>query len=200
MTRKSPANLLLIDNFDSFTYNLYDYLLQLGARCEVRRNNVLTVAEIEALRPDGIVLSPGPQTPEQAGCLMEVIDRFHREVPLLGICLGHQGIGQYFGARLGKADLPMHGKTSRLVHREHPLFAGLPTSFSVMRYHSLVLHELGSTELEPIAESEQGEIMAIAHRRFPAWGVQFHPESILTEHGHALLRNWLAFLGTADNC
>ena len=200
MTRKSPANLLLIDNFDSFTYNLYDYLLQLGARCEVRRNNVLTVAEIEALRPDGIVLSPGPQTPEQAGCLMEVIDRSHREVPLLGICLGHQGIGQYFGARLGKADLPMHGKTSRLVHREHPLFAGLPTSFSVMRYHSLVLHELGSTELEPIAESEQGEIMAIAHRRFPAWGVQFHPESILTEHGHALLRNWLAFLGTADNC
>ncbi|MCB0676448.1 MAG: aminodeoxychorismate/anthranilate synthase component II [Saprospiraceae bacterium] len=200
MTRKSPANLLLIDNFDSFTYNLYDYLLQLGARCEVRRNNVLTVAEIEALRPDGIVLSPGPQTPEQAGCLMEVIDRFHREVPLLGICLGHQGIGQYFGARLSKADLPMHGKTSRLVHREHPLFAGLPTSFSVMRYHSLVLHELGSTELEPIAESEQGEIMAIAHRRFPAWGVQFHPESILTEHGHALLRNWLAFLGTADNC
>lgn len=200
MTRKSPANLLLIDNFDSFTYNLYDYLLQLGARCEVRRNNVLTVAEIEALRPDGIVLSPGPQTPEQAGCLMEVIDRFHREVPLLGICLGHQGIGQYFGARLSKADLPMHGKTSRLVHQEHPLFAGLPTSFSVMRYHSLVLHELGSTELEPIAESEQGEIMAIAHRRFPAWGVQFHPESILTEHGHALLRNWLAFLGTADNC
>ena len=200
MTRKSPANLLLIDNFDSFTYNLYDYLLQLGARCEVRRNNVLTVAEIEALRPDGIVLSPGPQTPEQAGCLMEVIDRFHREVPLLGICLGHQGIGQYFGARLSKADLPMHGKTSRLVHREHPLFAGLPTSFSVMRYLSLVLHELGSTELEPIAESEQGEIMAIAHRRFPAWGVQFHPESILTEHGHALLRNWLAFLGTADNC
>ena len=200
MTRKSPANLLLIDNFDSFTYNLYDYLLQLGARCEVRRNNVLTVAEIEALRPDGIVLSPGPQTPEQAGCLMEVIDRFHREVPLLGICLGHQGIGQYFGARLSKADLPMHGKTSRLVHREHPLFSCLSTSFSVMRYHSLVLHELGSTELEPIAESEQGEIMAIAHRRFPAWGVQFHPESILTEHGHALLRNWLAFLGTADNC
>lgn len=194
MTKKSPPNLLLIDNFDSFTYNLYDYLLQLGARCEVRRNDALTPDELETLAPDGIVLSPGPQTPDRAGCLLEVIRRFHDRIPLLGICLGHQGIGQFFGARLEKAVTPMHGKTSRLVHRGHPLFAGLPSNFSVMRYHSLLLLDLEKTGLECIAESETGEVMAIAHRDFPAWGVQFHPESILTEHGLAMLRNWLTTL------
>ncbi len=195
----SPPRVLLIDNYDSFTYNLYDYLLQLGATCTVVRNDEWTLAAFLTFPCDAIVLSPGPQSPQEAGLLLPLIELFHRRQPSLGICLGHQGLGQFLGARLRRADLPMHGKTSRIRHRGHPLFAGLPEEFSVMRYHSLLIDQLEGSGLESIAETEAGEIMAMAHREWPLVGVQFHPESILTEYGLDLLRNWLATVPRPQN-
>ena len=189
MTRMK--RILLIDNYDSFTYNLYDYFLQLNVHCDVIRNDEPFLQHHPLYNYDGIVLSPGPKSPKDAGQLMNLIKQYHQEIPLLGICLGHQGIGEFFGAKLRKANSPMHGKTSEIVHRHRSIFNGLPENFKVMRYHSLILENLDECPLEIIAQTEDAEIMAIKHQTLPICGVQFHPESILTEHGLALLENWL---------
>ena len=188
MTRPT---VLIIDNYDSFTYNLYDYFLQLGADCRVVRNNEITLSDFHRLSFDGLVLSPGPQRPANAGHLMALIDYYHDKKPILGICLGHQGIGEYFGGELVRTSKPVHGKTSVIHHCGHPLFANTPARFSVMRYHSLALTSVDNTTLDVLAATEDGTVMAIGHRYFPVYGVQFHPESILTEFGHSLLDNWL---------
>ncbi len=188
---KQKVRLLIIDNYDSFTYNLYDYFLQLNTVCEVLRNDERSLEEFKALEFDALVLSPGPKQPKDAGVLMELIDYFHDKKPILGICLGHQGIGEYFGATLKKAKLPVHGKTSTLFHQKHLLFESLPGQFEVMRYHSLILEKIKNTPLGIIAQTADGEVMAIQHDTLPILGVQFHPESILTEHGLQLLKNWL---------
>ena len=185
---------MVIDNYDSFTYILVDYLRQLGADCRVYRNDEITLAEATTFSCAGIVLSPGPKAPEDAGILMDLIAARHATTPLLGICLGHQAIGEYFGAPLRRAHEPRHGKTSTIEVTDHPLWAGLPRRFNVMRYHSLLLDNLENTDLLPLAYSDAGELMALAHRTYPCWGVQFHPESILTEHGLAMLDNWLKTL------
>ncbi len=187
----SQPRILLIDNYDSFTYNLYDYFLQLGTTCTVVRNDEWALSAFLTFPFDALVLSPGPKKPIDAGLLMPLIEVFHRKVPILGICLGHQGIGEFFGATLKKAGLPMHGKTSTLRHFHHPLFANMPAQFEVMRYHSLILEDLEKTNLEILAQTPEGEIMALAHKELPITGVQFHPESILTEHGLQLLSNWI---------
>ena len=185
---------MVIDNYDSFTYILVDYLRQLGASCHVYRNDEINLAAAAAFPCHGVVLSPGPRAPRDAGILMDLIAARHTTTPLLGICLGHQAIGEYFGAPLRRADEPRHGKTSTIRVSEHPLWQHLPRRFRVMRYHSLLLDNLEGTELVPLAHSEEGELMALAHRTYPCWGVQFHPESILTEHGLAMLDNWLKTL------
>jgi anthranilate synthase/aminodeoxychorismate synthase-like glutamine amidotransferase len=184
----------IIDNYDSFTYNLFDYFCQLGTDCRVLRNNELTLAEFCTLDFDGLVLSPGPKRPADAGHLMELIHFFHDKKPILGICLGHQGIGEYFGARLCNTAIPMHGKTSMITHNEHPLFEAIPKQYQVMRYHSLALEGLEGTPLDILATTTKGEIMAIAHKQWPVYGVQFHPESILTDYGIVLLENWLSLV------
>lgn len=181
---------LLLDNYDSFTYNLYDYIVQLGQPCTVVRNDEMSVEEIAKLNFNAIVISPGPKTPKEAGIAMQVIDKFHAIKPILGICLGHQAIGEYFGAALVKSVQPMHGKTAAISHNKHWLFNELPDTFDVMRYHSLILNNIESTPLQVLAHTEAGEIMAIAHPQYQIAGVQFHPESILTPHGLQILRNW----------
>ena len=186
-----PLKILLIDNYDSFTYNLYDYFLQLDCDCSVIRNDEIPFHQVHDLSFDALVLSPGPKKPKDAGFLMQLIDYYHDKVPILGICLGHQGLGEYFGASLQKADQPMHGKTSIIKQQGHPLFKTLPQQYKVMRYHSLLLKELEQTPLVSIAHTDENENMAIAHPDLPLHGVQFHPESILTEHGLQLLDNWL---------
>ncbi len=184
--------LLLIDNYDSFTYNLVHFLGELGASCTVHRNDALTVAEALALRPDGIVLSPGPCDPDKAGICLELIAAAARSVPVLGVCLGHQAIGQAFGARIVRAPAPMHGKPSRILHRGKGVFAGLPDGFKAIRYHSLTIApESVPADLVVTATAEDGVIMGISHRTLPLHGVQFHPESIDTQHGHRLLQNFL---------
>jgi anthranilate synthase/aminodeoxychorismate synthase-like glutamine amidotransferase len=189
MIRK--ISILLIDNYDSFTYNLYDYFLQSGADCRVIRNDDLSLAEFQQLSFDALVFSPGPRRPTDAGLMMPLIAYFFNKKPILGICLGHQGIGEFFGATLQK-NLPVHGKTSLLQHNGHLLFKGLPSTFKVMRYHSLILEDLDNTPLEIIAQTPEGEVMAIAHQSLPILGVQFHPESILTEYGLKMIQNWLS--------
>ena len=184
--------LLMIDNYDSFTYNLVQYLGELGEDVKVIRNDELDVAGIEQLAPVRIVLSPGPCTPNEAGVTLEVIDRFKGRVPILGVCLGHQAIGQAFGGRVVHAKTLMHGKVSRIHHEGAGVFRGLPTPYDATRYHSLAIQrETCPSELEVTAWTEDGEIMGVRHRTLAIEGVQFHPESILTEHGHALLRNFL---------
>ncbi|MBK7938183.1 MAG: aminodeoxychorismate/anthranilate synthase component II [Lewinellaceae bacterium] len=190
---------LLLDNYDSFTYNLYDYLLQTGVECRVVRNDVFPIAFFEHLDFDAIVFSPGPKRPSDAGLMPALIRHFHRRAPMLGICLGHQALGEFFGAELVKATLPMHGKTTRIAHSDHPLFEGIPQEFTVMRYHSLLLRSLENTPLECIAHTASGEVMALAHRRLPLLGVQFHPESILTEYGLPLLKNWVKIAASAHS-
>ncbi len=184
--------ILLIDNYDSFTYNLYDYLLQTGVQCVVLRNDAFSLADLGKIDFQAIVLSPGPKRPADAGMMMQVIQQYHQTKPILGICLGHQALGEFFGASLVKAALPMHGKTAIIQHHGHWLFRDIPTSFSVMRYHSLILESLAGTPLECLATTASGEIMALAHPILPLVGMQFHPESILTDHGLLLLRNWVS--------
>ena len=184
--------LLMIDNYDSFTYNLVQYLGELGETVRVIRNDEMTVAEIGRLEPARIVLSPGPCTPNEAGVSLEVIDRFKERIPILGVCLGHQAIGQAFGGRVVHAQTLMHGKVSRIHHFGKGVFNGLPTPYEATRYHSLAIERASLPAcLEISATSEDGEIMGVRHREFAVEGVQFHPESILTQHGHALLRNFL---------
>ncbi len=185
--------LLLIDNYDSFTYNLAHYLGELGAEVDVRRNDALSAAEAIALKPSHIVLSPGPCTPNEAGICLDVITLASAaKIPLLGVCLGHQAIGQSFGGNVVRT-APMHGKTSRITHRGEGVFKGLPSPFTATRYHSLIVaHEGLPQELTVTAETEDGIIMGLMHKTLPIQGVQFHPESIATEHGHALLKNFLA--------
>ena len=189
--------LLMIDNYDSFTYNLVQYLQALGAEVRVERNDALTVDEIEKLAPQRIVISPGPRTPNDAGVSMEVIERLGPAIPILGVCLGHQGIGQVYGGDVVRAGLIMHGKTSRIRHEGKGVFAGLPDAYEATRYHSLVVDKAtlpAALEITAWTENEDGsmeEIMGLRHREFPVEGVQFHPESILTQHGHALLKNFL---------
>lgn len=182
--------ILLIDNYDSFVYNLYQYLAELGADCRVIRNDAMRCDELLALQPQGIVLSPGPGRPEQAGVCLELIQR--AEVPLLGVCLGHQAIAQAFGGRVIHAPYLMHGKTSPISHQQTGLFAGLPSPLTVARYHSLVAEAASlPAELEVTAGTADGVIMALRHRQRPIHGLQFHPESIASEGGHALLQNFL---------
>ena len=184
--------LLMIDNYDSFTYNLVQYFGELGEDVKVVRNDELTVDQIEALKPDRIVLSPGPCTPNEAGVSLGVIGRFKGRVPILGVCLGHQAIGQAFGGKVVHAKTLMHGKVSRIHHEGRGVFRGLPTPYEATRYHSLAIErETCPPDLEVTAWTEDGEIMGVRHRSLPVEGVQFHPESILTQHGHALLRNFL---------
>jgi anthranilate synthase/aminodeoxychorismate synthase-like glutamine amidotransferase len=187
--------LLLLDNYDSFTYNLQDYFSQLGFPCKVVRNDEITLTEIAALAPSAIILSPGPETPAKAGIMPSLIRNFYDKIPLLGICLGHQAIGEFFGATLLRAEKPMHGKTSMLKYTAHPVFEGLNNPFSAMRYHSLILENLHGTSLQTIATSESGEIMAFVHTQLKICGIQFHPESILTPGGIRILDNWLIWAG-----
>ena len=183
----------MIDNYDSFTYNLVQYLGELGEDVKVIRNDELTVDEIGDLAPERIVLSPGPCTPNEAGVSLEVIRRFAGRTPILGVCLGHQAIGQAFGGKVVHAKQLMHGKVSRVHHSGKGVFAGLPTPYEATRYHSLAIERASCPpELEVTAWTDDGEIMGVRHRTLPVEGVQFHPESILTEHGHALLKNFIS--------
>lgn len=185
--------LLLIDNYDSFTYNLVHYMGELGADVQVRRNDALTVEEAMALRPDGIVLSPGPCDPDRAGICLPLIDAAAKaHLPLMGVCLGHQSIGQAFGGRVIRAPVPMHGKVDNIRHEGRGVLAGLPSPFRATRYHSLIVErETLPACLEVTGETADGLIMALAHRELPIHGVQFHPESIESEHGHKILQNFL---------
>ena len=189
--------LLMIDNYDSFTYNLVQYLQSLGAEVRVERNDALTVDEIEKLAPQRIVISPGPRTPNDAGVSIEVIERLGPAIPILGVCLGHQSIGQVYGGDVIRAGKIMHGKTSRIRHEGKGVFAGLPDAYEATRYHSLVVDKTtlpAALEITAWTDNEDGsmeEIMGLRHREYPVEGVQFHPESILTQHGHALLKNFL---------
>ncbi len=189
--------LLMIDNYDSFTFNLVQYLQELGAEVRVERNDALTVDEIERLAPERIVISPGPCTPNEAGVSMAVIERMGASTPILGVCLGHQSIGQVYGGDVIRAGRIMHGKTSRIRHEGKGVFAGLPDGYEATRYHSLVVDKRtlpAALEITAWTEHDDGsmeEIMGLRHRDFPVEGVQFHPESILTQHGHALLKNFL---------
>ena len=187
----------MIDNYDSFTYNLVQYFGELGQEVKVVRNDALTVAEIAALAPSRIVISPGPCTPDSAGVSLEVLAKLSGQVPILGVCLGHQSIGQAFGGKVVRAKTIMHGKTSRIRHTGHGVFAGVPDEFEATRYHSLVVERvslpdcLEVTAWTETADGDFDEIMGLRHKVLPVEGVQFHPESILTQHGHDLLRNFL---------
>jgi anthranilate synthase component 2 len=183
---------LLLDNFDSFTYNLADYIAQSGAECHIVRNNA-SLEYIQQQDYEGIILSPGPETPPKAGCLMQVIEQYAYQKPILGICLGHQALGQYFGGQLARATQPMHGKISH-IHclPDDVLFAGIPEQLSVVRYHSLILNAIPAS-LETLAWTDSNELMAFRHKTLPIRGVQFHPEAALTEYGLKMINNWLNF-------
>ena len=184
--------ILLIDNYDSFTYNLFHYLGELGEPVTVVRNDRISAVDAIAMRPDSIVLSPGPCDPDKAGICLELIRSAAGRIPILGVCLGHQAIGQAFGGRIVRAPAPMHGKLSKIHHTTASVFRGLPNDFAATRYHSLVVERASLPDvLEITAEADEGIIMGLAHKRFPVHGVQFHPESIASEHGHRILRNFL---------
>ena len=184
--------LLMIDNYDSFTWNLVQYFGELGADVHVHRNDAITLEQIEAWQPERIVISPGPCTPREAGISVPVIERFAGRIPLLGVCLGHQAIGQAFGGNVVRAQRVIHGKVSAVTHDGRGVFTGLPSPLAVTRYHSLAIERATlPAGLEITATAEDGEIMGVRHRSLPVEGVQFHPEAFLTEHGHALLRNFL---------
>ncbi|KNZ68355.1 glutamine amidotransferase of anthranilate synthase [Thermincola ferriacetica] len=185
--------LLMIDNYDSFTYNLVQYLGELGAEITVYRNDKITLPEIEELNPDHIIISPGPCTPNEAGISLDLIKYFAGKIPILGVCLGHQAIGQAFGGKVIRAENLMHGKTSRIYHDGRTIFQGIPSPFTATRYHSLIVErETLPYCLEITAWTDQNEIMGIRHKQMAVEGVQFHPESILTEAGKTLLKNFLA--------
>ncbi len=192
--------LLVIDNYDSFTYNLVQYLGELGEEPVVRRNDAITVDEIGERRPSAIVLSPGPCTPSEAGITVPVVRRWGSEIPILGVCLGHQAIGEAYGGKVIRADRVMHGKTSRITHDGTGLFDELPDPLEVMRYHSLIVERKSlppALEILAVTQDAPDEIQAIRHSSHPVWGVQFHPESVLTQHGKRILQNFLAMASTA---
>ena len=190
--------MLLIDNYDSFTYNLYHFLGELGAEVEVWRNDSMTAEEALALKPEGIVISPGPCGPDRAGICLELIEKAAGDYPILGVCLGHQAIGQAYGAKVVRAPVPMHGKLSPVSHEGGSIFAGLPSPLTATRYHSLTLAPETIPEcLEVTARTEDGVIMGLRHKDLPLHGVQFHPESIASEQGHALLDNFLKITKSA---
>jgi para-aminobenzoate synthetase component 2 len=191
---------LVIDNYDSFVYNLVQYLGQLGVECEVRRNDEIRVPEVGRLRPSGILLSPGPGTPDRAGIMLDLIKKYAGRVPIFGVCLGHQGIGEAFGAVVARAPELLHGKTSQVAHAGVGVLAGLPDPFTGTRYHSLaVVESTLPDEIEVTGRTvESGLVMAMRHRTLPLEGVQFHPESVLTQGGHLMLANWLAVCGYPD--
>ena len=187
---------LLVDNYDSFTYNLVQYLGELGAEVAVFRNDEISIGKVEAMRPSHIVLSPGPCTPNEAGITLPVLQRLAGKAPILGVCLGHQAIGQAFGGKVVRAKQVMHGKVSRIQHDRKGVFSEIPDSFVATRYHSLVVERESLPEcLEITAQAEDGEIMGLRHRGLPVEGVQFHPEAMLTEHGHKMLQNFLQSTG-----
>ncbi len=193
--------ILMIDNYDSFTYNLVQYLGQLGEEVAVRRNDAISLDGIAEMNPEAIFLSPGPCSPEHAGITIDVIRRFHREVPLMGICLGHQAIGQAFGGRVVRAGRIMHGKTSPIRNDGRTIFQGLPSPFPAGRYHSLIVErETLPGCLEVSAETEEGEIMGLRHREWSVEGIQFHPESILTPSGKRIIRNFLRLIDRKERC
>ena len=187
---------VLIDNYDSFTYNLYHFLGELGAAVDVRRNDQVSVAEVRALHPQGIILSPGPCDPDRAGICLDLIEAAAGKLPILGVCLGHQAIGQAFGGKVIRGPVPMHGKLTAVQHQGEGIFQDIPSPFMATRYHSLVV-ERGSLPdcFTVTAETENGLIMGLAHRELPIHGVQFHPESVASEHGHRLLGNFLRLAG-----
>ena len=184
--------LLMIDNYDSFTFNLVQYFAELGEDVRVHRNDEITLAEIEAMKPDRLVLSPGPCSPAEAGICIEAIQHFKGRLPILGVCLGHQSIGAALGGNIVRAQVQMHGKADTITTDQQGVFAGLPPQFSVIRYHSLAIaRDTLPADLVVTATAADGEIMGVHHRTLPLEGVQFHPESILSEHGHAMLKNFL---------
>ena len=188
------TKLFMLDNYDSFTYNIVQYFGELGAEVIVARNDEITIEEIEAMEPDLICVSPGPCSPTEAGISIELIKHFAGQIPILGVCLGHQSIGAAFGANIIGAKKLMHGKTSSITHSGTDLFTDLPSPFTVTRYHSLAIERETLPEcLEITAETDDGEIMAVAHKELPVFGVQFHPESVLSEYGHELLNNFLKY-------
>ncbi len=182
---------LVIDNYDSFTFNLVQYLGELGDMPKVYRNDKITIAEIEALNPSRILISPGPCTPAEAGISKSIIKHFSGKLPILGVCLGHQAIGEVFGGKVIRAPRLMHGKVSPIEHDESGVFKGLPTPFTATRYHSLIVQEPLPESLIRTAWTAEGELMGLRHKEHPTFGLQFHPESILTEHGHTMLKNFL---------
>ena len=191
--------ILVIDNYDSFVYNLVQYLGQLGAECEVRRNDEISVADVAGFGVAGVLLSPGPGTPERAGIMMDVIQEYAGKLPMFGVCLGHQAIGAVFGGTVARAPELLHGKTSTVQHKGEGVLAGLPDPFTATRYHSLaVLPETLPEEIEVTGWTESGVVMAMRHRTLAIEGVQFHPESVLTEGGHTMLANWLASCGLPE--
>ncbi len=188
--------ILVIDNYDSFVYNLVQYLGQLGVDCDVRRNDEIGIADVAALDPAGILLSPGPGTPQRAGICLDVIKEYAGRIPIFGVCLGHQAFGAAYGATVTRAPELLHGKTSEVLHTGTGVLAGLPVPFTATRYHSLaVVESTLPPEIEVTGRTASGVVMAMRHRTLPIEGVQFHPESVLTQHGHRLLANWLAACG-----
>ena len=186
--------IIIIDNYDSFTYNLVQYFGELDSDVRVFRNDAITVSGVDALKPDRIVVSPGPCTPYEAGISIETIKELGPKYPILGVCLGHQSMGAAYGGDVVRAGVIMHGKISTITHNGNPFFAGVPSPFKATRYHSLVIkRETCPDCLEITAETDGGMIMAVAHREYPVWGVQFHPESILTEHGKTMIKNFMGF-------
>ena len=185
-------HLLIIDNYDSFTYNLVQYFQMLGCQVAVRKNDQITLEDVQKVKPDALVISPGPCTPKEAGISVDLIKRFYKEIPILGVCLGHQAIGYAFGSNIVRAKRLMHGKTSMIYHTGEGIFKGIKNPFTAVRYHSLVIERESLPDILKItAESEDGEIMGIQHIEYPIFGLQFHPESVLSEAGMDLLRNFL---------
>ncbi len=194
--------ILLIDNYDSFTYNLVQYFAELGEQVLVRRNDEISLTQIAAIRPSSLVISPGPCSPDQAGISLAAIEHFAGQMPILGVCLGHQAIAQVFGAKVVRARAVMHGKNSLIKHRQRDLFLGLNNPLSVTRYHSLIVEQESLPDelsIEAWTAADEAEIMALSHKKLPLYGVQFHPEAILTEQGHQLLQNFLTLCKGLNN-